>query len=281
MSISVIPPLVERTVFTESGTWPKPGWARFVRVILFGGGGGGGSGRRGAAGSLRCGGIGGSGSVPVEHVFLASELTDTVAVTIGNGGSAGAAVTTDDTNGANGGTGGNTFFGGYLRGRGAARGIGGTAAAQIALDVTRNANGRAMASDHPGQAYTHNLATSWDGRGGCPGGSAGGLSTGNAIFYGERGCYPYGDPALTENSAGGLAGDTDGEAGAAGTDSALIGFGGIGGGSGASSVAGPAGAGGAGGRGAGGGGGGASVNGQSSGAGGAGGAGLAIIIAYS
>lgn len=111
--------------FTTSGTWTKPVWAKTVDVIAIGGGGGGGSGCRRGTGANLSGGAGG-GSAPVSfYRALASDLTDTVSVTIGAAGTGGAAVTANDTNGNAGGNGGDTSFGSYVLSGGGGGGGGG------------------------------------------------------------------------------------------------------------------------------------------------------------
>jgi len=102
------------TEFTSSGTYTVPSTATFLMVECWGAGAGGGSGRRGAAASERFGGAGGGGGAYGYRLFKASELTSTVAVTIGAGGAGGAAVTVDSTNGNVGSTGGTTSFGSFL-----------------------------------------------------------------------------------------------------------------------------------------------------------------------
>jgi hypothetical protein len=262
-------------VFTANGTWTKPAWAKTVRVILFGGGGGGGSGRRGAAASARAGGTGAYGSTAVEKVFAASDLTATVAVTIGAAGTGGAAITVDSTNGNDGTAGGDTTFGAFLRKRGAVSGKGGTTAntssTTSADDPTGNSptpQSTLIASDVIGLVPTNSFDT-----GGGQGGAGGSISTGNAELAGQKGSYAAADPSQSPAAKGAA-----GTSGSNGTNSAITGMGGGGGGGGGANPAGAGGAGGAGGIGAGGGGGGASVNGSNSGAGGNGGAGKAFVI---
>src|SRR5829696_1274545 len=95
-----------QTFTAGSGTWTKPAWAKTVQLFCFGGGGGGGSGRKGAAGSVRCGGGPGGASGFAFATLLASELPDTLAVTVGAAGTSGAAQATNSTSGVSGGTGG-------------------------------------------------------------------------------------------------------------------------------------------------------------------------------
>ncbi len=121
----------ELTVFTASGAWTKPDWARTVTVTAMGGGGGGGGARRGAAGTVRNGGGGGGAGALNSETFAASEIGATLTVTIGAGGAGAPAVTTDDTNGTSGAAGGATSVhdgSGYdlVRALGGSAGGGGT-----------------------------------------------------------------------------------------------------------------------------------------------------------
>ena len=74
---------VNTQTFTSSGTWTKPAGAVSVVVEMCGGGAGGTS----SVGTS--GGVGGSGGVYETLTFTAGELTSTVSVTCGAGGSAG------------------------------------------------------------------------------------------------------------------------------------------------------------------------------------------------
>lgn len=121
-------------VFTATGTWTKPKWAKFVRVRLVGGGGGGGGGT--GAGSGQAQGAGGGGGGYVEHVFIASALSATEVVTVGTGGAASGAVgaagvssafkttliASGGAGGQSGGTAGGTSSGGTAGAGGAAAG---------------------------------------------------------------------------------------------------------------------------------------------------------------
>src|SRR5207253_3164382 len=84
-------------VFAASGTCTKPAGALRVHARQVNGGSGAGSGRRGAAGTVRCGGGGGAAGAISEAWFNAADLGATVAITVGAAGVGRAARTTDDT----------------------------------------------------------------------------------------------------------------------------------------------------------------------------------------
>jgi len=260
-------------IFSASGTWTKPLWAKWVDVYLIGGGGGGGSGCKGAASTLRRGGQGGGGAGVSQLTLLAASLGGTETVTIGAGGGGGASG--NAATGNDGTAGGDTTFGTYVRAQGGAKGKGGTAAAFDGSAVT------ALGTVSDGTPNTLSSTTGGVGSagansryGGSAGGAGGGITTANATSGGGDGGAIAVCSGLT--TAGGAGAVTAGSAGTAGTTPATD-HAGTGGGGGASSTAGNGGNGGAGGRGSGGGGGGATQTGNS-GAGGNGGAGRAIVI---
>jgi len=117
------------TEFTANGTWTKPAGLKRVLVCCVGAGGGGGSGRKSTTAENRFGGGAGGGGAIVWRNVAASDLTATVAVTIGTGGTAGAAQTVLATNGNAGGAGGDTSFGALVIAKGGSGGGGGTTAA--------------------------------------------------------------------------------------------------------------------------------------------------------
>lgn len=110
--------------FTADGTWTKPADCKQVRVILIGGGGGGGSGMYGTSGE-QCGGGGGAGGELFVQELVASDLSATVSVTVGQGGSGGASVSTNNYNGKDGANGGDTLFGSHAKAQGGLGGKGG------------------------------------------------------------------------------------------------------------------------------------------------------------
>lgn len=111
--------------YTSSDTWSKPAGLKELIVCVLGAGGGGGSGRVGAAASQRCGGQAGGGGSMALYRFLESELSSSVTITVGAGGTGGAAQTTNSTDGIAGTAGGTTSFGSYISIPGGLAGAGG------------------------------------------------------------------------------------------------------------------------------------------------------------
>lgn len=270
------PGSVDVQAFTASGTWTKLPGAKNVRVDLVAGGGGGGSGRRGAAGTVRTGGAGGGGGGLTSRLFPASALTDTVAVTVGAGGTGGAAITANDTGGASGTVGGVTSFGAYARATGGgAGGAGGTGAATGGGGATGTSSGGAGSGSSATGAAPSNASSPSGGPGG--GGAGGGITTGDVPSAGSAGAS-----VVTVSGLGqGAGGAVDSSAGAATASPAGSAIPGPGGGGGGASITTAGGAGTAGAiYGAGGGGGGASLNGNNSGAGGDGAPGMVLVTTY-
>jgi hypothetical protein len=77
-------------VYTGISTWTKPNWAQSVTVIAIGGGGGGGGGSISTAVSkVKTGGGGGGGGEVIIQKYRASELPQTVSISVGAGGPGG------------------------------------------------------------------------------------------------------------------------------------------------------------------------------------------------
>ena len=117
---------VDIQTFSSTGTWTKPTnfTPRTAYVKMWGAGGGGGAGASLATAVVAKGGGGGGGGCFTREFYDATDLTATVAVTIGTGGSGGAPGAAGAA-GGNGGIGGNTSFGAYATAFGGGGGNGG------------------------------------------------------------------------------------------------------------------------------------------------------------
>ena len=118
-----------RQVFLSTAYYTLPPLSRYVYPKLIGAGGGAGSGRKGAAGSVRCGGGGAQAGGYSERLFraelLGAPLTQ-VQVAIGAFGVGGSSQTANSTNGNIGVSGSPTSFGTLLIAQGGSPGNGGT-----------------------------------------------------------------------------------------------------------------------------------------------------------
>jgi hypothetical protein len=265
-------------VFTTTGssTWTKPAWATTTKVMLLAAGAGGGSGAQGPVNTARVGGGGGGGGSYSEREFQTSDLTSTVAITLGAVGTGGAAQATSATAGNNGTSAGTSQFASYLRAGGGTYGTGGGLAG---TGGTAGSGGGGIINGCNGgtASITGGLGSGGvTGAYGYGGGSGGGVSAGNTDSAGAGG-----SGELSNGGALGGGGTASGGNGVAGTASSALNSPtpGGGGGGGAGSSVGTGGNGGAGALyGAGGGGGGASLNGNSSGAGGNGAGGICVVF---
>jgi hypothetical protein len=274
----------DNQLFTVSGTWtnPSPSAAKRIFVRIVGGGGGGGSGRKGAAGTIRCGGGSGASAAMTEFWALTTDLGSTATVTVGAGGLGGAAQASNSTNGVAGTNGGDSSFASTVAKGGGGGGGGtnasGTAGAALGTSVigfqavTPGAGGAASTTGGVGSGT--GVVAYWASTGG---GAGGGITSGNSASAGGV----AGDIGAW-NTITAVAGGTAGGAGAPGGNGTSGRGCGTGGGGGGGSTSGNGGNGGdAGGAGAGGGGGGASTDDVgNSGKGGDGSPGYVLIITY-
>tara|TARA_R110000782_G_scaffold212739_1_gene300765 strand:+ start:213 stop:1139 length:927 start_codon:yes stop_codon:yes gene_type:complete len=248
-----------------SYTWEIPANTKQIEVWVVSAGRGGGSGVRGAAGTTRDGGAGGSSAGIQNSTFTKSEMTTTniLTITTPDGGLGGVANTVDSTASNPGIAGGNSIVSGDL--------------------ITVTAFGASGVNNNSGNLFNPDLGAASAGnkqisfqltQGGSGGGS---INSSNLASVGGFNFNGTSANLLGANNGGG-GGSNSGGAGGNATVKAVK-YGGSGAGGGAN-LSGPGGTGGSGFRGGGGGGGGASVNGSLSGAGGKGGSGFIRVILY-
>ncbi|MFC7053808.1 DUF2793 domain-containing protein [Hansschlegelia quercus] len=276
-------PSIQVDKFAASGVWTKPAWARRVRAILISGGAGGGSGALRAAGAAAGGGSGGATGQAVEVEFSAADLSATVAVTIGAGGTGGAAQTSANADGQPGAPGGDTAFGSYAKAAplSSAIGLGGTTSSVSGGTHSgyRDAPPSTTASGGSGSTGAGGSGQNGYGRASGPGGGGGGLTAADAAGAGGASGSAFNSVGAPVAADGGATAGASGVAGASYAGLAHTLLAGCSGGGGAGGHAVNGGAGGSGAiPGGGGGGGGASRNGRSSGRGGDGARGEAWII---
>lgn len=102
---------IDTKIYTSgSNTWTKPSWATRFYVLCVGGGGGGASGTRNGSGTSSGGNGGNAGGVS-EAWLSSADVSSTMSVVVGSGGTGGAAVNTSTTVGKLGVAGNSSYFG--------------------------------------------------------------------------------------------------------------------------------------------------------------------------
>jgi hypothetical protein len=274
----------EIAVFTASGSWTKPTWAKLVVIEAIGGGGGGGAGASGDDTLDRYGGGGGAAGGVSRLTLLASEIGSTLTLHVGGSG-AGAvgAFSAVGADGADGGKGADTqvldgstmliVAEGGNGGRGGGNSPNSSARGGLGQQQFGNEGGAGRAGDGDPGAY----GPCGEGAGG--GGAGGGINTSGARGNGGGGGYGFGIGGTSRRAPGGAGGGAGVGGNAGWAKSWQRGAGGGGGGGGGGGVAANGGAGGAGGSPGGGGGGGAGTRANTTqGSGGGGGSGEVRII---
>jgi hypothetical protein len=251
----------EIAVFTASGSWTKPPWAKLVVIEAIGGGGGGGAGACGDDTLDRYGGGGGAAGGISRLTLLASEIGSTLTLNVGGSGAGAVGVFSSvGAHGADGGKGGDTqvldgstmlvVAEGGAGGRGGGSSANSSARGGLGHQQFGNEGGIGRAGD--GDPGEHGPC----GEGAGGGGAGGGITSSEARGSGGGGGYGFGIGGTSRRAPGG-AGGAAGIGGNAGwAKSWQRGAGGGGGGGGGGGAAANGGEGGAGGGPGGGGGGG-------------------------
>ena len=216
--------------FVVNGTWTKPANPLWVKVICYGGGAGGAAGQTTAgAGAVAGGGGGGGGGARVEKLFQPSDLTATVAVTVGTGGTGGA------SNSANGVIGGNATFGAYLIAYGGYYGVaatagnggpGGTGGGSASVGGSPSFSVNVVGGAPGGGTSATVNPVSADGGGGT---TAGGNVGGSAVNGGGAGAYANASGGAGSAGGGSMFGGGGGGGGGGVTAANANGAGGAGG----------------------------------------------------
>lgn len=221
-------------VFTTDGTWEKPPGLVSATVHCVGGGGGGSSGMRQPIESPAVGGNGGGGGGYSSATFLADDLPDTVAVTVGRGGLGGKALGLGNTShGQFAGTNGTaSSFGELLTAGGGI--AGGTGPGTGGTGTVENGGGGGEEGKATGSFYGGSDGGSCNAAAG--GGGGGGSSTfgGGADRTGAGGNGGNGSVAQQNPGEGGAGSLNDSEQPSAGENGQNGTYGGGGGGGGAS-----------------------------------------------
>ena len=278
----------ETVVFSATGnhTFDVPAWATRVIVNTLAAGGGGGGGACGDDSANRFGGGGGASGGLSDRTFEASEISGTLNIYVGLGGSGGAGRSTAGSGGSGSrGEASYVSFNGNVicYAEGGDFGSGGTTSSGAAGNGLSDAYGNRLSGVNGGSSSVTNNGGTGQNSGGTGGGGGAGGGIGSATPTTERsgGFGGYGGGVLgpigsgQQGQRGTPGGTVDGSNGGPSSGSPV--YGGGGGGGGASKVSVNSGHGGHAAEGAGGGGGGASRVGYNSGNGGNGGNGIVWI----
>ena len=192
-------------VFTASGTYSPPTWARRLEITLIGGGGGGASGASGDATAVRLGGGGGGAGGLVSERFELEDLTAPLTLSIGTGGLGGLGTTGASAGNLGNGGGATTIASGgaillsasggqggtSLGGAGGLGTFGSSASGGVSIATTAAAPGSAGLGAGPGGGggggaldTASNLRAGGQGGSGHPIGGAGRTSLGGAVGAG-------------------------------------------------------------------------------------------------
>lgn len=182
---------------TESGTYTKPDWLKFVRVRGVGGGGGGARTQEPGASAYSLSNAGGGGAY-FEKKILAADIAETETVTVGDGGQGGYYNSSEDYQ-DDGLAGGTTSFGSHCS---AAGGDGGMYTLAVSSTTTKNTDktngGDAVGGDINISGKSSSLGRYLSG--------TGLLSTsmgGNSILGFGGGFFVLGEPGLGYGGGGG------------------------------------------------------------------------------
>lgn len=216
-----------QVIFTSNGGWLVPPGITQVLVSAVGGGGGGGAGGGGSASFTGSGGGGGGAGRSEQRVPYAVVPGQTLAISIGAGGSF---ATGGTSGGASGGAGGNTTItnlgGGTQTFQGGGAGVGGANASSTT--VPGPLGGAGWPAGAGAGDGTQNAGTGYGGAGGSPPGLGSGGSGGRAATGGNAitGSAPAGFGAGGGGGGGyygsGVAGTFSGGNGAAGAPGIVV-----------------------------------------------------------
>jgi len=201
--------LTDVQTFTSTGTWTKPSGAKWVSVEIWGAGG---SGR-----AHPTFGGGGGGGAYATRLFLASDISATVSVTIGAGGTSVSGTTVGNA-------GGNTSFGAYLVGYGGEGGSGSGAAGGAGTNYLSSVGTNGYYDAQGGGSNGAAGGKSYFGGGGGGGFSSSAAGAGGTSYYGGAGGAGNFTGNATAGSVpgGGGGGSLGGNSGAGGNGKCIV-----------------------------------------------------------